>query len=89
MKKVELNFELKNLNDQDVGNAGVLLAELLISETKGNAIKLFEWAMKLNKKEAIEVDSSDLIMLKTLLNETERLPMLAKAQILIYLETLK
>ena len=89
MKEVDLNFELVNLDDAPIGNAGQLVANLLMSETKGDAVKFFDWAMTLNKKAAVQMDASDLTKLKALLAETEKVTLLAKAQILKYIETLK
>jgi len=86
MKQVNLNFELKDLNEKEIGNAGVLLAGLLMSETKGDAVKFFDWAMSFNKKEVVSMDASDLSKIKTLITETEKVTLLAKAQILKYLE---
>lgn len=89
MKTVNFNFELKDLNGNDIGNAGVLVAQILMGETKGDAIKCFDWAMSLNKKETISVDNSDLIKIKQLINDSEKLTLLAKAQFLRCLEALK
>jgi len=86
MKQVNLNFELKDLNEKEIGNAGVLLAGLLMSETKGDAVKFFDWAMSFNKKEVVSMDASDLSKIKTLITKKEKVTLLAKAQILKYLE---
>lgn len=89
MKAVNLNFEIKDLNDNIIANAGQVLASVLMSETKGDAVKFFDWAMSLNKKEVINLDSSDFTKIKELISETEKLTILAKAPILKYLETIK
>lgn len=89
MKKVDLNFELKDLADNQIGNAGQVLAVILMAETKGDSIKFFDWSMSLHKLQSIEVDSSDLSKIKDVINNTERVTLLLKAQFLKYFETLK
>jgi hypothetical protein len=89
MKEVNLNFEIKDLNDNVIGNAGQVVAGLLMSETKGDAVKFFDWAISLNKKETIKLDSSDFTKIKELISGSEKLVILAKAPILKYLETIK
>lgn len=87
MKTVDLNFELKNLENGPMGNAGQFLAAVLMAENKGDAIKFFDWAMALQRKETISVDTSDLLKIKDVINNTPHATVLAKAQILRYLET--
>lgn len=89
MKILNFNWELKDLNGNNIGNAGVLLAEMLVMENKGDAIKYFDWAMSLNGKKTIEIDDSDLLKIKQLINNNERLTLLVKAQLLRYLEHFK
>lgn len=89
MKTLNFNFELKDLNGNEIGNAGVLVAEMLVTESKGDAIKFFDWAINLNSKKTIEVDESDLLKIKQLINDNARLTILVKAQFLRYLEGLK
>lgn len=89
MKKVDFNFELKGLNDEVIGHAGENIANLLISEVKGDAVKFFDWAMSFNKKQVVQMDESDLNKLKDLISNTERMPIVLKAPMLKYLNTLK
>ena len=89
MKKVDLNFELKDLAGNSIGNAGQILAVILMAETKGDSIKFFDWSMTLHKLEPIEVDNSDLSKIKDVVNNTERVTLLIKAQFLKHFETLK
>lgn len=89
MKEVNLNFELKGLNDEKIGMANELAASLLMSEIKGDAIKFFDWAMLFNKKEVVSMDDSDLNKFKDLFLTTEKLTVIAKAPILKYIEKLK
>lgn len=89
MKQVDLNFEIENLDGAPIGNAGQLVANLLMSETKGEAVKFFDWAMTFNKKTSVQMDDADLSKLKSILVDTEKVTLLAKAQLLKYIETLK
>lgn len=89
MKTVDLNFDLVGLDGSKVAVAGELIAGLLMSETKGDAVKFFDWAMTLNKKESIQVDDSDLGKLKTLIETSEKITILVKAPVIKYLDSLK
>jgi len=92
MKKIDLNFELKDLNGNPLtGNviAGQFIANLLVGETQGDAVKFFDWAMTLNKKEAISVDDSDFNKIKEVVKNSDKVTILAKAQILKHLESIK
>jgi hypothetical protein len=86
---VDLNFEINDLTGKPIGTAGEAVAGLLMTESKGDAVKYFDWAITLNKKETIEVDASDLNKLRTLLNDTDRMMTLVKGPIIKYLDTLK
>jgi len=89
MKKIDLNFEIKNLDNVSIGNASQIIAGLLMSETKGDAVKYFDWAIALNKKESITVDASDFLKLKTLITETEKMSILVRVPIIRHLEKIK
>lgn len=89
MKTVDLNFDLIGLDGSKVAIAGELIAGLLMAETKGDAIKFFDWAMTFNKKESVQMDTSDLNKLKMLVQDSEKLTVLAKAPIINYLDSLK
>lgn len=89
MKDVNLNFDLLGLDGTKVAKANELIAGILMSEVKGDAVKFFDWAMTFNKGEVVQMDLSDLGKLKTLVETTEKLTILAKAPIIKYLDTLK
>ena len=92
MKKIDLNFELKDLNGnalQGISIAGQFIANLLVGETQGDAVKFFDWAITLNKKEPINVDDADFTKIKELVRNSEKITILAKAPILKYLESIK
>lgn len=82
---MKLNFNTQ-FNDLDGNviepNLGKLVANLLVSETKGDAIKMFDWAVKLNKGEELDLDRSDQDKLRTIVTETDKFTVLFKAPVL-------
>ena len=82
--KINLNSALLDLDGNEIAdsNMGKILAQLLISETKGDALKFWDWAMKLHKGEVLDLDKSDQEVFKNFVKETEKLPIITKAQIL-------
>lgn len=87
--QVDLNFDLLGLDGNKVAVAGELVAGVLASQSKGDAIKLLDWALSFYKKEIVTMDASDLIKLKEIISNAENVTVLAKAPILKYLDTLK
>lgn len=63
-------------------NMGKLVANVIVQETKGDAIKKFYIAQKLYNGDDVDLDPSDLQMLKSIVEDTESLTIIAKAQIL-------
>lgn len=82
--KLDFNFNLVDLEGQEIenANAGKLLASTLVQQPKGDAIKFWEMALKLNKGEVIDLDSSDQQLIKTFIKDNESLTILAKGQML-------
>jgi hypothetical protein len=82
--KLDFNFDLLGLDDQPIegANAGKLVAQALVTSTKGNALKMWEWALALNKGEVINLDSVDQETLKSFISDSETFTILAKAQLL-------
>lgn len=82
--KLDFNFNLVDLdgNHIDNANAGKLLANTLVQQAKGDAVKYWEWALSLNKGEIIDLDSSDQETLKNFIKDSEALAVLAKGQLL-------
>lgn len=87
--QVDLNFDLFGLDNKKVAEAGELVAGILATQTKGDAIKLLDWALSFYKKEVVTMDASDLIKLKEIITNAENVTVLAKAPILKYLDTVK
>lgn len=82
--KLDFNFNLADLDGQAIenANAGKLLANTLVQQAKGDALKFWEWALALNKGEAIDLDTSDQTTLKSFIKDSETLAILAKGQLL-------
>jgi hypothetical protein len=86
--KLNLNVAIKDLNDEAIPetNLGKFIASQLSQSNKGDALKLFEWALKLNKGEEIDIDSSDQELLKGFVNTSETMTNIVKYR---FLECLK
>jgi hypothetical protein len=84
MSKLNLNVNLKGLDGKEIenSNAGKLVANLLASDNKGDAMKKFSIAQKLYNGETLDLDPSDKQMLKTFVEASEQMTVLAKAQVL-------
>lgn len=82
--KLDFNFNLTNLDGNEIenANAGKLLANTLAQQSKGDALKFWEWALALNKGEIIDLDTSDQTTLKSFIKDSESLPVLSKGQLL-------
>lgn len=82
--KIDLNKSVLDLDGKEIENAnmGKIVANFLVNESKGDPLKFWEWALKLNKGEVLDLDKSDQDTFKTLIKETEKLPIITKAQIL-------
>lgn len=87
--KLNFNFNLTDLEGKDLierdgskVNAGKLLANSLVQQTKGDAIKYFEWALALNKGDILDLDTSDQEVLKNFIKDSETIIILAKGPLL-------
>lgn len=85
MSKVNLNKNLVDLDLKEIpnSNAGKLVANLLAQDTKGDALKKFSLATKLYNGEELELDPSDFNLLKSFIEDSTQMSILAKAQILL------
>ena len=79
------NFDFIGLDDQvfEGGNAGKMLAGALASASKGDALKFWGWALKLNEGQELDLDKSDFDILKQFIKDCDRLPVITKAQALL------
>lgn len=82
--KLNLNHSLIGLDGKEIAesNLGKLVANMLATSNKGDAAKMWHWALKLHAGEELELDPSDVETLKTFIKENEQLTVLAKAQAL-------
>lgn len=82
--KLDFNFNLVDLDNNpiDNANAGKLVANSLVQQSKGDALKFWEWALALNKGEILDLDSSDQETLKNFVKDSENFAIIAKAQLL-------
>ena len=82
--KIDLNAPIIDLDGTEINdsNMGKIVAQMLITETKGDALKYWDWAQKLYKGEILDLDKSDQEVFKNFIKETEKIPVITKAQIL-------
>ena len=86
---MDFNKPIKNLsgiaakdqNGKEV-TLGSILAEQLVSGSKGDAVKYYGWALKLHEGHELDLDKSDVQTLKEFIKNNEQLTILAKAQLL-------
>lgn len=86
---LDFNQELKGLDGQaikDEKNESITLGKMLSGQlafgSKGDALKLFNWAQKMYNGEALDLDKSDEGVLKEFIKSNEQLTIIAKAQLL-------
>lgn len=72
---------VKDQNGKEV-TLGSILADQLVSGTKGDAVKYYGWALKLHECQDLDLDKSDKQTLKDFVSNNEQLTILAKAQLL-------
>lgn len=88
--KVNLDKQFKNLSGLDFtgdeNHMGKVLAQAIIMSNRSNSIKLYDWSLKLYNKVELEIDETDFTMLKEIIDSTDLLNVLCKAQLLKSLE---
>lgn len=84
MKKIDLNKAITDLDGNAIegSNLGKLVAQMLVTSSKGDALKYMAWALKLHAGETLELDPSDKETLKNFIKDHEQLTVLSKAQML-------
>lgn len=82
--KIDLNKAIKDLDGKEIAdsNLGKLVAQMLVTSNKGDALKYMAWAMKLHAGETLELDPTDKEVLKNFIKDHEQLTILSKAQML-------
>lgn len=83
-KKIDLNKAITDLDGKEIegSNLGKLVAQMLASSNKGDALKYMSWALKLHAGESLELDGSDAETLKNFIKDHEQLTVLTKAQVI-------
>jgi hypothetical protein len=91
MKTLDLKWNIKDLDGKDIqeAKASELLGVALINDKGGDAVKLFDWAVTLRKEAIIIVDDSDFTKIKDIVENSEQLPIITKAQLLKYFISVK
>lgn len=86
--KINLNLPVLDLNGKPVIlgkkeiNLGQTIAEALVSTSKGPAVKCLDWAIKLQNKEVLDLDTEDQDTFRGLIESSEVITNLAKGQAL-------
>lgn len=84
MKKIDLNKPILDLDGKEIegSNLGKLVAQMLVTASRGDALKFMAWALKLHNGETLELDPSDKETLRNFIKDHEQLTILSKAQML-------
>lgn len=82
--KISFNKLIKGIDGIDIpnANAGKVLANTLVGQPKGDAVKFYGWALKLHEGKELDIDKSDHETLKNFVKECEVMTILVKAQLL-------
>lgn len=86
---VNLNALPKDLSGQEIKgqSLGKILSGVLSVESKGiDALKAYDWAVRLYNNEGIDIDRSDFNRLEKFISECDKITNIAKAQILIKMQ---
>ena len=83
--KLDLNFELNDLAGQPIkdANAGKVIANALVGESKGDPLKYWDLATKLYNGNELDLDASDTETLKNFIKNSESFTVLLKSQVLL------
>lgn len=85
MNKLDFEVPFVGLDKKPIeqgGTIGRTLGNALATATKGDAVKLNDWAIKIFNGDPIDIDQSDTDMLKAFINQHEGLTNMLKAQLL-------
>lgn len=89
MKKVNLKFPLINLDGTQIGDAGKVVAQFMVIENQGDAVKMYNQAVVFHQGGTIEVTEEELLELTQWISNCKALTVLVKGQILNYLHSVK
>jgi hypothetical protein len=88
-KIINLNVPIADLDGNRIEGAstlGKILANDLVTGSEGDPLKFFDWAMRFNKGEIVELDRSDYEKLKEFVKASKRMTILVKGQLLPLIE---
>lgn len=70
--KLNFNFKIKDLAGKEIPNAEAnkLLADMLSGLNTGNSTKLYDWALRIYRGETLEIDDTDGMVLKELVDKS-------------------
>lgn len=89
MKTIDLNFDITSLDGNVLGNAGKLIGTMLVSDNRGEALKFYDWAVKLHEGKSIRVDDADFKKIYKFIENNDNIFIITKAPILRYLDSIK
>lgn len=79
---IDFSGKFKMLDGKEQGSIAEQVSNLLLMQSEGNAIKLYDIALTIYRDKKIKLDDSDKKMLKETIENSKGLTVLAKAQIL-------
>jgi len=79
---------IKDQKDNDI-TIGKLLSNALVSQAKGDALKFHGWAVDMYNCKTINLDRSDVKVLRDFVQDNDTITVLAKAQIFELLDKSK
>lgn len=82
--QLNLNIPLTQIDGTPIPGktVGQFLAESIVSQAKGDVIKLYGWGIKLAANEPLELDESDRQMLKDVVTNSEAMTILLKGPVI-------
>lgn len=85
------NWNFKDLDGKEdpQANAGKVLANALANMNQGNSIQLFDWALKLWNHQDIELTQTESEVLIAMIEKTEFIIVIGKAQLINYIKEKK
>ena len=88
--KIQLKDKLKNLNNTDSSlSIGEALSNIVIASETGGKMKLFVLGKDLYSKEEIDLDESDIVLVKQAIEASKGYTALVTGQLLLLLENIK
>lgn len=86
---IDFNFPLKSLDGEPLQDengkpimVGKILASQLVNQSGGDVLKMFDWALALNRGEPLNLDTSDQQTLKKFITESGTMTILLKRYLL-------